>query len=88
MVVDAHYHPMFVKALGAGCSYGCNVGRISPMPFSFASATTQDEIVYVISARMNLGRGCLFAAPPGNDSRPPLRTRYSSACSTPPPAPA
>lgn len=45
-------HPMFVKALGAGCSYGCNVGRISPMPFSFASATTQDG-----KLRFYLGEG-------------------------------
>ena len=35
-------HPMFAKALGAGCGYGCNVGRIAPTAFSFASSTTQD----------------------------------------------
>lgn len=35
-------HPMFAKALGAGCGYGCNIGRIAPMQFSFASSTTQD----------------------------------------------
>lgn len=35
-------HPMFAKALGAGCGYGCNVGRIAPASFSFASSTTQD----------------------------------------------
>ncbi len=35
-------HPMFAKALGAGCGFGCNVGRIAPTPFSFASAATQD----------------------------------------------
>ena len=35
-------HPMFAKALGAGCGYGCNVGRIAATPFSFASSTTKD----------------------------------------------
>ena len=33
-------HPMFVKTLGAGCSFGCNVGRIVPTPFTFASSIT------------------------------------------------
>jgi len=43
-VVD---HPMFAKALGAGCGYGCNVGFIKAMPFSFASTTTLDgKLVY------------------------------------------
>ena len=35
-------HPMFAKALGAGCGWGCNVGRIAPMPMTFASAKTSD----------------------------------------------
>lgn len=35
-------HPMFAKALGAGCGYGCNVGRIAPAPMTFASSKTQD----------------------------------------------
>ena len=35
-------HPMFAKALGAGCAYGCNVGRIAPAPLTFASSKTQD----------------------------------------------
>jgi L-fucose isomerase-like protein len=35
-------HPMFAKALGAGCGYGCNVGRISPAPMTYASSKTQD----------------------------------------------
>ncbi len=38
-VVD---HPMFAKALGAGCGYGCNVGRIAANPVTFASSKTQD----------------------------------------------
>ena len=33
-------HPMFAKALGAGCGYGCNVGRIASTPMTFASSIT------------------------------------------------
>jgi L-fucose isomerase-like protein len=33
-------HPMFAKALGAGCGWGCNVGRIAPSPMTFASSKT------------------------------------------------
>ena len=35
-------HAMFAKALGAGCGYGCNVGSIRAMDFTFASSTTQN----------------------------------------------
>jgi len=35
-------HPMFAKAFGKGCGYGCNVGRIAPTPMTFASAVTQN----------------------------------------------
>jgi L-fucose isomerase-like protein len=35
-------HPMFAKALGAGCGWGCNVGRIAATPFTFASSKTSD----------------------------------------------
>ena len=45
-------HPMFAKALGTGCGYGCNVGRIAPAPLSFASSTTQDG-----KLRFYLGEG-------------------------------
>jgi hypothetical protein len=45
-------HPMFAKALGAGCGYGCNIGRIAPTPLSFASSTTQDG-----KLRFYLGEG-------------------------------
>jgi L-fucose isomerase-like protein len=38
-VVD---HPMFVKALGAGCGWGPNVGRIAASPMTYASAKTED----------------------------------------------
>ena len=35
-------HPMFAKSLGEGCAFGCNVGRLRPMSFTFASAATVD----------------------------------------------
>ena len=35
-------HPMFAKVQGNGCAFGCNVGRIRPMNFTFASTTTLD----------------------------------------------
>jgi L-fucose isomerase-like protein len=39
LIVD---HPMFAKALGAGCGFGCNTGRISPSEMTYSSAKTQD----------------------------------------------
>lgn len=38
-VVD---HPMFAKALGPGNGWGPNVGRIRPMPMTYASCKTED----------------------------------------------
>lgn len=35
-------HAMFAKALGGGCGYGCNVGQIRPMDFTFASTATRN----------------------------------------------
>jgi L-fucose isomerase-like protein len=35
-------HPMFAKALGAGCGFGPNVGRIKAAPFTYASSVTKD----------------------------------------------
>ena len=35
-------HPMFAKALGEGHGFGCHVGRIRPMPFTYASVATVD----------------------------------------------
>ena len=35
-------HMMFAKSLGAGCGFGCNVGFIKPMNFTFASTLTRD----------------------------------------------
>ena len=37
-VVD---HPMFAKALGCGCGWGANVGRIAASPMTYASAKTE-----------------------------------------------
>jgi len=38
-VVD---HPMFAKALGGGCGWGPNVGRIAPMQMTYASCKTEN----------------------------------------------
>ena len=38
-VVD---HPMFAKALGGGCGWGPNTGRIAPSPMTYASMKTED----------------------------------------------
>lgn len=40
-------HPMFAKSLGAGCGFGCNVGRIAPDKISFASSKTQDGKLHI-----------------------------------------
>jgi len=40
-------HPMFAKSLGAGCGFGCNVGRIAPNKLTFASSKTQDGKLFI-----------------------------------------
>jgi len=40
-------HPMFAKALGAGCGIGCNVGRIAPNKITFASSKTEDGKLFL-----------------------------------------
>ena len=35
-------HAMFAKSFGAGCGWGCNVGRIAEAPMTFASMKTED----------------------------------------------
>lgn len=35
-------HAILANAVGEGCSYGCNQGRIRPMPMTFGSLMTQD----------------------------------------------
>ncbi|MEI8353460.1 MAG: hypothetical protein WCG22_03005 [Lentisphaerota bacterium] len=55
-------HPMFAKAMGAGCGFGCNVGRIAPAPLTFASAKTEDgRLVFY------LGEGAFTADPIADD---------------------
>ncbi len=38
-------HPMFAKSFGAGCGWGCNVGRIKDSAMTFASAKTEDGML-------------------------------------------
>jgi L-fucose isomerase-like protein len=40
-------HPMFAKSFGAGCGFGCNVGRIAPNEITFASLKTQDGKLFL-----------------------------------------
>ncbi len=35
-------HSMLAQAVGPGCSWGCNTGRIAPMPITFGNVLTQD----------------------------------------------
>lgn len=37
-------HAILKNAVGEGCSFGCNQGRIAPMDFTFGSMTTEDGI--------------------------------------------
>ncbi len=39
-------HPMFAKAIGPGNGFGCNTGRISPTPFTYASSKTENGKLY------------------------------------------
>jgi L-fucose isomerase-like protein len=42
-------HPMFAKSFGAGCGWGCNVGRIAASPMTFASSKTEGgELVFYL----------------------------------------
>ena len=34
-------HAILANAVGQGCSYGCNTGRIAPMDFTFGSMVTE-----------------------------------------------
>jgi hypothetical protein len=34
-------HAILANAIGKGCGYGCNVGRIAPTPFTFGSMVTE-----------------------------------------------
>ena len=57
-------HPMFAKSLGAGCGYGCNVGRIRPMDFTFASMMTKE------------GKLCYYSGEGAFDDRTPGKGFY------------
>ena len=49
------YHLILANAVGAGCGWGCNVGRIAPTPFTFGSMITEDGKLkfYVGQGRFN-----------------------------------
>jgi L-fucose isomerase-like protein len=51
-------HPMFAKSFGAGCGFGCNVGRIAPNKLTFASSKTQESKLFIY-----LGEGEITADP-------------------------
>jgi L-fucose isomerase-like protein len=55
-------HPMFAKALGAGCGFGCNVGRIAPTPMTFASTKTENGKLFFY-----LGEGAFTSDPIADD---------------------
>ncbi len=42
-------HAILANAVGEGCSYGCNEGRIAPTPFTYGSMLTEDgELCYYL----------------------------------------
>ena len=45
-------HPILANSVGVGNGFGCNVGRIKPMDFTFGSLMTEDGLV-----KMYLGDG-------------------------------
>ena len=51
-------HAILANAVGEGCSYGCNVGRIAPVEFSFGSMMTFNG-----KPRFYLGGGTFTADP-------------------------
>jgi len=55
-------HPMFAKELGDGCGWGPNVGRIAPMPMTYASCKTENgKITFFI------GEGAITKDPIADD---------------------
>ena len=55
-------HPMFAKALGCGCGWGPNVGRIAASPMTYASAKTEEGKISVY-----LGEGEMTSDPIAKD---------------------
>jgi len=45
-------HAILANAVGKGCAFGCNVGRIAPTPFTFGSMLTAEGCL-----KFYLGRG-------------------------------
>jgi L-fucose isomerase-like protein len=58
-VVD---HAILANAVGQGCSFGCNVGRIAPTPFTFGSMLTDGGRL-----KFYLGQGRFTADPIPDD---------------------
>ena len=58
-VVD---HAILANAVGQGCSYGCNVGRIAPVDFTFGSMLTDAG-----KLKFYLGQGAFTADPIPDD---------------------
>ncbi len=55
-------HAILANAVGKGCSFGCNVGRIAPAPFTFSSLLTRDGELCTF-----LGEGRFTADPIADD---------------------
>jgi len=51
-------HFILANAVGPGCGYGCNTGRIAPTPFTFASLLTEEG-----KLKFYLGQGRFTADP-------------------------
>ncbi|MEW5814599.1 MAG: hypothetical protein AB1798_04270 [Spirochaetota bacterium] len=51
-------HEILKNSIGAGCAYGCNVGRIAPTPITFGSLLTENGKVKVY-----LGQGKVTGEP-------------------------
>jgi L-fucose isomerase-like protein len=51
-------HFILANAVGRGCGYGCNTGRIAPTPFTFGSLLTEDG-----KLKFYLGQGRFTADP-------------------------
>ncbi|MCK4373987.1 MAG: hypothetical protein KAX19_01620, partial [Candidatus Brocadiae bacterium] len=51
-------HAILANAVGKGCGWGCNIGRIKPQPFTFGSMTTEGG-----KLKFYLGQGCFTEDP-------------------------
>ncbi len=50
-------HLILSNAVGSGCSYGCNIGRIAPTPFTFGSMLTEERQTQVLYRGGKIHRG-------------------------------